>query len=60
MFALFENPRLRGGIHAEEHKTETSALPIATDFPLPKKLYIRCNSTSASRPSRWSWSAKRC
>ncbi|WFP51828.1 electron transport complex subunit RsxC [Methylomonas sp. EFPC3] len=40
MLALFENPRLRGGIHAEEHKTETSALPIATDFPLPKKLYI--------------------
>jgi electron transport complex protein RnfC len=40
MLALFENPRLRGGIHAEEHKAETSAKPIATSLPLPKKLYI--------------------
>lgn len=40
MLALFENPRLRGGIHAEEHKAETSGLPIAQDLPLPKKLYI--------------------
>ena len=40
MLALFENPRLRGGIHAEEHKAETSAKPIATNLPLPKKLYI--------------------
>ncbi|WP_445368300.1 electron transport complex subunit RsxC [Methylomonas sp. BW4-1] len=40
MFALFENPRLRGGIHAEEHKSETSPLSIVTDFPIPKKLYI--------------------
>ena len=40
MLALFENPRLRGGIHAEEHKAETSGLPIATHLPLSKKLYI--------------------
>lgn len=40
MLALFENPRLRGGIHAEEHKAETSAAPIALDMPVPKKLYI--------------------
>jgi electron transport complex protein RnfC len=40
MLALFENPRLRGGIHAEEHKAETSAKPIAINLPLPKKLYI--------------------
>ncbi len=40
MLALFENPRLRGGIHAEEHKTETSVKPIAKDLPLPRKLYI--------------------
>jgi len=40
MLALFENPRLRGGIHAEEHKAETSGVPIALDMPLPKKLYI--------------------
>lgn len=40
MLTFFENPRLRGGIHAEEHKVETSSLPIATNFPLPKKLYI--------------------
>lgn len=31
---------LRGGVHAEEHKEPTTGLPIATDFPLPKKLYI--------------------
>ncbi|QPK64709.1 electron transport complex subunit RsxC [Methylomonas sp. LL1] len=40
MLALFENPRLRGGVHAEEHKDETSGVPIALDMPLPKKLYI--------------------
>ena len=40
MLALFENPRLRGGIHAEEHKAETSGVPIALNMPLPKKLYI--------------------
>ena len=40
MLALFENPRLRGGIHAEEHKTESSGVPIAMDMPLPKKLFI--------------------
>ncbi|OAI14388.1 electron transporter RnfC [Methylomonas lenta] len=40
MLALFENPRLRGGIHAEEHKNQTSGVPIALDMPLPKKLFI--------------------
>ncbi|MGR9036803.1 MAG: RnfABCDGE type electron transport complex subunit C, partial [Gammaproteobacteria bacterium] len=40
MLSFLENRRLRGGIHAEEHKTETSGKPIATHLPLPKKLYI--------------------
>jgi electron transport complex protein RnfC len=40
MFALFENPRLRGGVHAEEHKGETAGKAIASGLPLPKKLYI--------------------
>lgn len=40
MLALFENPRLRGGVHAEEHKSETSSQAIALNLPLPKKLYI--------------------
>ncbi len=40
MLSFFEKPRLRGGVHAEEHKTATAALPIATNFPLPDKLYI--------------------
>ncbi|MGZ4999850.1 MAG: electron transport complex subunit RsxC [Methylomonas sp.] len=40
MLAFLENPRLRGGIHAEEHKRETCGVAIADDFPLPKKLYI--------------------
>lgn len=40
MVALFENPRLRGGIHAEEHKSDTSGKAIAARLPLPKKLYI--------------------
>ncbi len=40
MLSLFKKPRFRGGVHAEEHKTATAALPIASDFPLPKKLYI--------------------
>ncbi|MGY6276510.1 electron transport complex subunit RsxC [Methylomonas sp. MgM2] len=40
MLSLFENPRLRGGVHAEEHKSETSGVPIARNLPIPKKLYI--------------------
>jgi Na+-translocating ferredoxin:NAD+ oxidoreductase subunit C len=40
MLAFLENPRLRGGIHAEERKHFTSGQPIVTDFPLPNKLYI--------------------
>lgn len=40
MLALFENPRLRGGVHAEEHKSDTSGQPIAYDLPLAKKLYV--------------------
>jgi electron transport complex protein RnfC len=40
MLAFLENPRLRGGIHAEERKYLTSAHNIITDFPMPKKLYI--------------------
>jgi len=40
MLTLFEHPRLRGGVHAEEHKSGTSGKPIATRLPLPKKLYI--------------------
>lgn len=40
MLSFFSKNRIRGGVHAEEHKAATTALPIATDFPLPKKLYI--------------------
>ena len=40
MLAFLENPRLRGGIHAEERKNITSGQGIITDFPLPKRLYI--------------------
>jgi electron transport complex protein RnfC len=40
MLSFFKKPLLRGGVHAEEHKAETSALPIVSDFPLPKKLFI--------------------
>lgn len=40
MLAFLENPRLRGGIHAEEHKHLTAGQAIVSDFPLPKRLYI--------------------
>jgi electron transport complex protein RnfC len=40
MFAFLENPRLRGGIHAEERKHQTAGQAIITGFPTPKKLYI--------------------
>ncbi|MGR9013125.1 MAG: electron transport complex subunit RsxC, partial [Gammaproteobacteria bacterium] len=40
MLSLFKKSRIRGGVHAEEHKAETATLPIASNFPLPKKLYI--------------------
>lgn len=32
--------RVRGGVHADERKSNTSKLPIMTDLPLAKKLYI--------------------
>lgn len=40
MLSIFKTKRIRGGVHAEEHKSATSGLPIADNFPLPKKLYI--------------------
>lgn len=40
MISLMDKLRIRGGIHAAERKSPTSELPIATDFPLAKKLYI--------------------
>lgn len=40
MLSLLENPKLRGGIHAQEHKAETSGKEVTTHLPLPKKLYI--------------------
>lgn len=40
MLSFFKKSTIRGGVHAVEHKTETSGKPIVTDFPLPKKLYL--------------------
>ncbi|MCX7087095.1 MAG: electron transport complex subunit RsxC [Methylococcales bacterium] len=40
MLSFFNPLRIRGGVHPEAHKTATANLPIVTDFPLPKKLYI--------------------
>jgi electron transport complex protein RnfC len=40
MLSFFSKPRFRGGVHTDEHKTTTAALPITSNFPLPKKLYI--------------------
>jgi electron transport complex protein RnfC len=40
MLSFFSKPRIQGGVHAEPHKASTAALPIAGNFPLPKKLYI--------------------
>ncbi len=40
MLSFFSSPRIRGGVHAEERKAATASLPIVTNFPLPKKLYI--------------------
>jgi len=40
MLTFLENPRLRGGIHAEERKQTTTGHEIVTVFPMPKKLYI--------------------
>jgi len=40
MLSFFSKPRIRGGVHADEHKAVTAGQPIVTDFPLPKKLYI--------------------
>ncbi|MDD1619803.1 MAG: electron transporter RnfC, partial [Methylococcaceae bacterium] len=40
MLSFFSKPRIRGGVHAEEHKAATAAQPIIYNFPLPEKLYI--------------------
>ena len=40
MIALKRLLRVRGGVHAEECKSSTSELPIVTDLPVAKKLYI--------------------
>ncbi|MFU8788661.1 MAG: electron transport complex subunit RsxC [Methylobacter sp.] len=40
MLTVFKKLRIRGGVHPQPHKSETTALPIAANFPLPKKLYI--------------------
>lgn len=40
LFDFFENPRLRGGIHTDGRKLETSSKPIVMNLPIPKKLYI--------------------
>ena len=40
MLSFFSKPRIQGGVHAEQHKALTAALPIVSNFPLPKKLYI--------------------
>ncbi len=40
MLGFFSKPRIRGGVHAEEHKMLTASQAIVNNFPLPKKLYI--------------------
>ncbi len=40
MLSFFSKPRIRGGVHAEEHKAVTATQAIVKDFPLPEKLYI--------------------
>ncbi len=40
MLNVLKNFRIRGGVHAEEHKANTAVVPIARNFPIPKKLYI--------------------
>ena len=40
MLSLFSKMRIRGGVHAEQHKALTAAQDIVNTFPLPKKLYI--------------------
>jgi len=40
MLSFFSKPRIRGGVHAEEHKIVTSTQTIIRNFPLPQKLYI--------------------
>ncbi len=40
MLSFFTKPRVRGGVHPEDHKTSTATLPIVNSFPMPKKLFI--------------------
>jgi len=40
MLSFFTKPRIRGGVHTEEHKAVTATQAIVNNFPLPKKLYI--------------------
>ncbi len=40
MLSFITKPRIRGGVHAEEHKAITATQSIITTFPLPARLYI--------------------
>lgn len=40
MLSFFSKPRIRGGVHAQDHKAATATQAIVNNFPLPKKLYI--------------------
>ncbi len=40
MLAFLKTLKIRGGVHATEHKQATEHRAIETDFPIPKRLYI--------------------
>jgi Na+-translocating ferredoxin:NAD+ oxidoreductase subunit C len=40
MLSFFTKNRIRGGVHAEQHKAVTATQAIVNNFPLPEKLYI--------------------
>ncbi len=40
MIGLMQLLRVRGGVHAEERKSNTTEKRINVDFPIPEKLYI--------------------
>ncbi|MGR8999021.1 MAG: electron transport complex subunit RsxC [Gammaproteobacteria bacterium] len=40
MLSFLAKLRIRGGVHAEQHKAATATQAIVNNFPLPEKLYI--------------------
>ncbi len=53
MIGLMQLLRVRGGVHAEERKSNTTEKRINVDFPIPKSCISRYSNMSENLLNRW-------